>query len=166
MVSVSNVLTLLHRARLLLIALMVSLGLGGAVQLVWAGPAEEVAQIAAKRGPAFAQGNLDALVADFAENAVYTSSLVGFRFEGKQAISAFFSGLFQDYPNRRAVGSHSLTRVYGDHTVVANGYLDLTLIDRSGHVRTVPSRYSTTWVRIDGRWQIVDQLFSPVPGAR
>jgi uncharacterized protein (TIGR02246 family) len=165
MATRSNVLTLLQRSHVL-IAVIVGLVLCGAHDPAWAGPAEEVAQLAAKRGLAFAQGNLDTFIEDFAADAVFTSSLAGFRFEGKPAISAYYGGLFQDYPNRRSLVRHSLTHVYGDHTVVANSYTDLTLIDRSGQVKTVANRSSTTWVRIDGRWQIVNQHFSPMPGTR
>jgi uncharacterized protein (TIGR02246 family) len=164
--SAGLVLDVLQCARVLPLAVIVAVTLASGGQPAWAGPAEEVAQLATKRGPAFPQGNLDLFMADFAENAVFTPAPVGFRLEGKQAIRDYFAGLFQDYPSRRAVGSHPLTRVYDDHTVIVNGYVDVTLIDRSGHVRTLPLRGTTVWVKVGGRWQIADQTFSPVPSGR
>jgi len=50
-----------------------------------AGPVEEVAQIAGPRNQMFEEGNADALVSAFADNAVLTSSLSGYRIEGEVA---------------------------------------------------------------------------------
>ena len=66
-----------------------------------AGPAEEVAQIAGPRVQALEDGNIDAYVTAYADNAVFQSSLSPFRIEGKEAIRAYFNQLVQLYPKRR-----------------------------------------------------------------
>lgn len=50
-----------------------------------------------------------------------------------------------------------------DTVVVTNGYSDLTLVDRSGHVTRVRFRSSGMWIKLGGRWQLVDQHNSPMP---
>jgi len=84
----------------------------------WAGPAEEVAQIAGSRGKMFEEGTAEALTAAFADNAVLMSSLSGFRIEGKEAIRAYFTELFQLYPGRRLFTRQPSTRAYNDDLVI------------------------------------------------
>jgi hypothetical protein len=62
----------------LIAALSILMLVGGVVE-VWAGPAEEVAQIAGPRLQALQEGNLDAYVAAYADNAVFQSSLTAER---------------------------------------------------------------------------------------
>ena len=66
----------------------------------WAGPAEEVAQIAAPRGQAFQDGNVEAYTAAFADNVVFQTSFSAYRIEGKEAVKAYFTELFLLYPRR------------------------------------------------------------------
>jgi len=132
---------------------------------VWGGPAEEVAQIAGPRLQALQEGNLDAYVAAFADNAVFHSSLSPFRVEGKEAIRAHFTELFQMYPKRRVLLRQPSMRVYNDDLVISNTYSVLYLTDQKGQVITVPGRSSVTWAKVGGRWQIVDQHGSRIPVA-
>jgi uncharacterized protein (TIGR02246 family) len=133
----------------------------------WAGPVEEVTELAAKRGQAFSEGNADAYVADYAEDGVFTSSRATFRIEGKPAIRAFFAGLFQTYPQRRSVSRQVTSRVYGNDTiVVVDAYADQVWVDRNGQTTTPAIRTSAVWVKIGGRWLTVDSHLSRVPGPR
>jgi uncharacterized protein (TIGR02246 family) len=129
----------------------------------WAGPAEEVSQIAGPRLKALQEGNADSYTADFADNAVFYSSFSPFRIEGKEAIRAFFADLFQQYPKRRTFIRQPLVRVYGDNLVVQNGYAVLNWVDEEEDAETYNIRYSAVWVKIGGRWQIVDQHFARLP---
>ena len=133
----------------------------------WAGPIEEVAELTAKRGQAFSEGNADVYVADYADDAVFTSSRATFRIEGRPAIRAFFAGLFQTYPQRRSVPRQLTSRVYANDTVVVvDGYADQVWVDRSGQTTTPAIRTSSTWVKIGGKWLTVDTHLSRVPGGR
>jgi hypothetical protein len=66
-------------------SLLVLVGLLGAVPVVWAqaDPAKEVGDIARKRAEAADRGDVDAWVADLADNVVFTVARAGFRIEGK-----------------------------------------------------------------------------------
>jgi uncharacterized protein (TIGR02246 family) len=131
---------------------------------VWAGPTDEVLQIAGPRVKALEEGNLDAYMAAFADNAVFHSALSAFRIEGKEAIRAYFAELFQLYPKRRILPRQSSMRAYNDDLVIQNGYSALYLTDQKGEVLSYSLRSSVTWAKIGGRWQIVDQHGSRLPG--
>ena len=149
-----------------LTSLVFLLVLCGMMTEVWAGPAEEVAEIALRRAQGFREGNLDVFMADWADKGVLTSALAGFRFEGKEAVRAHFAALFEQYPQRQTVGRHAVSRAFANDTVVVtNGYSDLTLVDRSGHVSRFRLRTSVIWVKLDRRWQIVDQHNSVLPAS-
>ena len=130
---------------------------------VWAGPAEEVAQIAGPRLQAFQEGNLDAYAAAYADNAIIQSSLSPFRIEGKDAIRAYLAELFKIYPQRRVFLRQPSTRVYNDDLVIQNNYIVLDLTDQKGQVAALALRSSVTWAKIGGRWQIVDAHTSRLP---
>jgi len=85
------------------IAVLFTLSLVALAAESWAGPLEEVAQIAAPRGKMFEEGSAEGYAAAFADNAVLTSSLSAYRIEGKDAIQAYFVQLFQLYPRASAV---------------------------------------------------------------
>ncbi len=147
------------------IATLLALTIGGFGGVVWAGPAEEVAQMAAPRLQALQDGNLDAYMAAFADNAVFQSALSAFRVEGKEAIRAHFTELFAIYPKRRVLPRQSTTRVYNDDLVITNSYSVLYVTNQQGVVMTYPLRSSVVWAKIGGRWQIVDQHGSRLPVA-
>jgi len=141
----------------------------GTVPVVWAqvDPAKEVAAIAQKRAEAGARGDVDAFLADVADNVVFTASRAGFRIEGKEALRAFLTNLWQNYPTRQG-GSRQVTRrVYQEgNVVVVNGYNDQTFIDKNGRMFTLMQRNSQTWVKTGGRWLLVDQHNSGMPGTQ
>jgi hypothetical protein len=67
----------------------------GTVPVVWAqaDPAKEVADITRQRAEAAARGDVDAWLADLADNVVFTVARAGFRIEGKEAVRAFIGNL-------------------------------------------------------------------------
>jgi uncharacterized protein (TIGR02246 family) len=141
--------------------------LGALASEIWAGPAEDIAALG-QRGQAFMNGDVDGMTADFADDAVFIGITGGgFRVEGKARIRTYFSEFFKNFPQRSVAGRGSVTRVYANETVaIVNSYADLTLGDRAGHVTTYPYRATMVWMKLDGRWQIVDIHNSVVPGAR
>jgi uncharacterized protein (TIGR02246 family) len=145
------------------IGILLALTLIGLGAESWAGPIEDVAQIAAPRGKVFEEGTAEGYAAAFADSAVLTSSLSAFRIEGKEAIRAYFAELFQQYPGRRLFARQPAARAYGDDLVVQNGYFVLHLTDPKGQVTQLSLRASVVWSKIGGRWQIVDQHVSRIP---
>jgi uncharacterized protein (TIGR02246 family) len=131
----------------------------------WAGAAEEVATVGQQTIGAFEKGDIDTFIAGWADNAVFTPSVQAFRVEGKAAIKSYYSALFETYPTRHVVFRQGSTRVYANDTiVVTDAYSTLTLIDKSGNVSIHNLRNSTTWLKMDNQWRIVDNHISEVNG--
>lgn len=135
------------------------------IGMAWAGPVEEVTQIAAGRGQAFQDGNVEAYAAAFADNATFLSSFSPYRIEGKEAIKAYFTELFLMYPRRHLFIRQSAIRAYNDDLVIQNGYAVLNTLNERGEPKTLDTRYSVVWSKIGGKWQIVDQHVSRLPVA-
>jgi uncharacterized protein (TIGR02246 family) len=147
------------------IARLYAVILVGLAAEAWGGPIEEVSQIAGPRLQALQDGNLDAYTAAFADNAVVQTSLFPFRAEGKDAIRAQLTELFQLYPKRRVLVRQPSMRAYNDDLVVSNSYFVLYLTNQKGEVTNVTGRTSVTWAKLGGRWQIVDQHSARLPVA-
>jgi uncharacterized protein (TIGR02246 family) len=134
---------------------------------VWAqaDPAKEVADIRAKQGAAGAKGEVDGVLAPMADNVVVTAARAGFRMEGKEAVRAFLTNLFQNYPTRQELARQVTYRVYQEgNVVVVNNYVDQTFIDKNGRMSRLMQRNSQTWVKTGGRWLLVDLHNSGMPG--
>jgi uncharacterized protein (TIGR02246 family) len=132
----------------------------GASAVVSAGPAEEVAQIAAPRLGALESGNIDAYVAAYADNAVFFAAFSPFRIDGKEAIRTYFSELLRMYPKVRVIVRQPSTRVYNDDLVIQNAYFVLNWTNDKGDQKVFNVRGSTTWAKVNGHWLIVDQHVS------
>ena len=144
-----------------LVSLLVVLAIAS---VAWAaGEEEEVARVIVQRVQAFNEGNIEAFTATFADNAAVTPPGSPFRIEGKDALRAYYAGLFQAFPTRRFVARQGSIRVYGGTTAVTNAYYTLTLVDRAGKVTTIHGRINVTYVKVGDRWLTVDQHASAVP---
>jgi len=130
---------------------------------IWAGPVEEVAQIAGPRLKAFHEGDLDGFTAAFADNAVVNASSSAFRIEGKEAIRAYFTEFFQMFPRRRFLVRQPIVRAYNDDLVISNSYGAMNLTDQQGKLTAFHVRSVVVWSKLGGRWQIVDQHTSRLP---
>jgi len=135
----------------------------GIAPAVWAGAAEEVAQVIAQRVQAYNEGNLEAFMGTVADDSVQTPDGSPFRLEGKDAIRANLERVFQTFPTRRYIARQRSIRAYGDTTAVSNTYYTATLVDRTGKAITVHGRLSITFVKLGGRWLAVDQHASVMP---
>ena len=147
------------------IAMLCALTLTVLAAQIWAGPVEDVAQIAGPRLKAFHEGDLDAFTAAFADNAVVNASSSAFRIEGKEAIRAYFTEFFQMFPRRRFLVRQPVMRAYNDDLVVSNSYAAMNLTDQQGKVTAFQVRSSVVWAKLGGRWQIVDTHTSRLPVA-
>ncbi len=134
----------------------------GAASAVWAGPAEEAAQILHQLTQAYHEGNAEALGGLYASDAVLHSSLSPFRVEGRDAIRALFAGGFRTFPTRALVHRQVSTRVYGG-TAVTDAYFSLTIADTKGNARTLHGRGSIISVEDQGQRVIVSHHTSLLP---
>lgn len=149
----------------MLSALLTLVFLCGAVPVVWADPVKEVTDIAQKRAAAGARGDVDAWLADVADNVVFTAARAGFRIEGKEALRTFITNLWQQYPTRQTLARQVTRRVFQDgNVVIVNGYADQTFTDKNGRMSVLMQRNSQTWVKTGGRWLLVDVHNSAMPG--
>jgi len=73
------------------------------------------------------------------EDAAVTGPASPFRIEGKEALKAYYSDLFQAFPTVRVAVRQRSVRIYGD-TAVINTYYTLTQVDREGKVTTTHGR--------------------------
>jgi len=123
---------------------------------------QEMSAINQRRNVAFEKGDADAYAADFADNAVYTSSLQPYRIEGKAAIKDFITTtLFEPYPTHHIAPRGGTTRVYDNGTVVvSDGNTVITFTDKNGNAKDIFTRSSFTWVKMGNEWKIVDQHIS------
>lgn len=125
---------------------------------------EEIAELERQHVDAFNEGDLDAWMAIYIENAVHTAATMPFRIEGKDAIRAECADIFHTYPMRRAVLQQSSIRVYNDDSIaVTNSYLHIALVDRAGHAEHADLRCSKTWVKQGNQWRLVDVHVSRLP---
>ena len=149
-----------------LTCLAVLIVVSGVVSEVWAGAEEEIARVREQRVQAFQDGNLEAFIDSFADNATVTPPGEPFRIEGKDAIRAYYAGLFQAFPTRRVIARQTSVRVYEGTTAVVNTYARLTLVDRTGKPTITNGRASFTYVKLGGRWLVVDQHSSALPASQ
>lgn len=130
----------------------------------WAGPIEEVAAFGAPRAKAFSAGDVEGWTAAYAENGAWFSQFSPYRIDGRAAIRAYFVDFFNRYPGSRNFLLHQPAfRAYGENLVVGDGYYQLTVTDKAGKTATTHARYTVTWAKFEGRWQIVSQHNAPVP---
>jgi uncharacterized protein (TIGR02246 family) len=147
------------------IAALFAVILTGLASEIWAGPVEEVTQIAGPRLKAFQEGDVDAFTAAYADNAVVNASSSAFRIEGKEAIRAYFTEFFQIFPRRRFLVRQPAMRAYNDDLVISNSYGAMNLTDQQGKVTAFHVRSVVVWSKLGGRWQIVDTHTSRIPVA-
>ena len=91
---------------------------------------EEIAELERQRVDAFNEGDLDAWMAIYIENAVHTAATMPFRIEGKDAIRAECADIFHTYPMRRAVLQQSSIR-----TIAGNREAHIHVAQRAHDLR-------------------------------
>ena len=77
------------------------------------------------------------------------------------AVKAYFVGAFQALPKATVKFGDQLIRVYGD-TAVNTGYYTFSFT-KDGETKSIPARYSFTYVEDGNDWKIVDHHSSAMP---
>jgi len=119
------------------VALVLTAGLS--VQTATAGPQEDVAAAAEKWTTVFAENNPDTIMALYAKDGVLWGTLSPTVRSDPAALKAYFVGAFQALPKA--------TVKFGDQ----------------GETKSIPARYSFTYVKDGNDWKIVDHHSSAVP---
>jgi uncharacterized protein (TIGR02246 family) len=128
-----------------------------------AGPAEKIAQLMQQLDQTFNEGNLDAYMAPYADNTVFSPPNVPFRIEGKDALRAYYAGTLQAFPRRRVDARQPSIQVYDGKTAVVSRYNRATFVDKSNNVTNFYLRQTYTWVKLGERWTLVEQHYSTLP---
>ena len=126
-----------------------------------AGPQEDVAAATAKWGETLGQQNPDTITALYAKDGVLWGTLSPTVRSGPEAIRAYFVAAFGALPQIKVTFGDQLIRVYGN-TAVNTGYYTFAYT-KDGEAKTLPARYSLTFVKDGDSWMIVDHHSSSVP---
>ena len=143
------------------IALMLLSTQTATAQTATAGPQAEVAAATQKWGAIFAQNNPDTILALYDKNAVLWGTLSPTVRSDPGALKAYFVGAFGALPKATVKFGDQLIRVYGN-TAVNTGYYTFSYV-KDGEAKSIPARYSLTYVKDGNDWKIVDHHSSSVP---
>jgi uncharacterized protein (TIGR02246 family) len=148
------------------------LGISG-VMLVWtiglsaqtaaACPRESVAAAVEKWASVFAENNPDTIVALYSKDAVLWGTLSPTVRSDRAALKAYFVAAFQTLPKATVKFGDQLIRVYGD-TAIDTGYYTF-YYTKDGETKSLPARYSFTFVKDGNDCKIVDHHSSAMPSA-
>ena len=126
-----------------------------------AGPKEDVAAATAKWAQVFEQQNADKIATLYTKDGALWGTLSPTLRSGPEAIRAYFIGAFGALPQIKVSFGDQLIRVYGD-TAINTGYYTISYTT-DGVVKSIPARYSFTFVKEGDEWLIADHHSSQVP---
>jgi uncharacterized protein (TIGR02246 family) len=143
--------------------LVVAASVGMNACLAIAGPQEDVAAATANWANVFGDNNPDAILPLYAKDAVLWGTLSPTVRSDPGAIKAYFVGAFSVLPKASVKFGEQLIRIYGN-TAVNTGYYTFSYV-KDGETKSLPARYSLTFVKDADQWLIVDHHSSAVPPA-
>jgi uncharacterized protein (TIGR02246 family) len=139
-------------------ALLVGLLLFGSVAS--AAPKDDVAAATARWGQAIAENDPDKVLPFYAEDAVLWGTLSPKVRADRAAVRDYFVSAFKILPSLKVTFGEQLIPVYGN--AINTGYYTFAYV-KDGQAKTLPARYSFTYVHEGGNWMIVDHHSSAVP---
>ena len=128
-----------------------------------AGPKEDVAAATMKWSETLAQNDPDKIVLLYATDGVLWGTLSPTVRSDRAALRDYFVTAFKVLPKLKVSFGEQFIRVYGD-TAVNTGYYTFSYV-KDGEPKTLPARYSFTFVKEGGNWMIVDHHSSAMPAA-
>jgi uncharacterized protein (TIGR02246 family) len=147
--------------RIPFLVLIAAFALLGAAPSGWAGDKEDVAAATAQWAKTFTDDNPDPILALYDKEAVLWGTLSPTRRDDPAAIRDYFVKAFAALPGHKVSFGDQLIRVYGN-TAINTGYYTFSFV-KDGQAKTLPARYSFTYVKRGARWMIVDHHSSAVP---
>ncbi len=127
----------------------------------WAGDKDDVAAATAKWAETFTNDDPGPILALYDQEAVLWGTLSPTRRDDPAAIRDYFVKAFAALPQHKVTFGDQLIRVYGN-TAINTGYYTFSFV-KDGQAKTLPARYSFTYVKRNGNWMIVDHHSSEVP---
>ena len=127
----------------------------------WAGPKEDVAAASATWARALGEDDPDKVLPLYANDAVLWGTLSPTVRADQAALRDYFATAFKVLPGLKVAFGEQLIRIYGG-TAVNTGYYTFSYV-KDGETRSLPARYSFTYVRRGDAWMIVDHHSSTMP---
>lgn len=127
------------------------------------GPKEEVAATTLAWGQALGQDDPEKVLPFYADDAVLWGTLSPTLRSDRAALRDYFVTAFKVLPGLKVSFGDQLIRVYGN-TAVNTGYYTFSYT-KDGEIKSLPARYSFTYVESGDRWLIVDHHSSAMPSA-
>ena len=126
-----------------------------------ASPKEDVAAATTKWAQTLAQNDPDKIVLLYATDGVLWGTLSPTVRSDRAALRDYFVTAFKLLPSLEVTFGEQLIRLYGN-TAVNTGYYTFSYV-KDGENKTLPARYSFTFVKQGGNWMIVDHHSSAMP---
>jgi uncharacterized protein (TIGR02246 family) len=124
-------------------------------------PKDEVADATLTWAQALGEDDPDKVLPLYAEDAVLWGTLSPTVRADRAALRDYFVTAFRVLPSLKVTFGDQLIRVYGN-TAVNTGYYTFAYI-KDGETKSLPARYSFTFVKNGERWLIVDHHSSAMP---
>jgi uncharacterized protein (TIGR02246 family) len=144
-------------------ALALSVVLLPFVPVASAGPKEDVTAATFAWGHALGEDDPDKVLPLYSDDAVLWGTLSPTVRADRAALRDYFVTAFKVLPGLKVAFGDQLVRVYGD-TAINTGYYTFSYA-KDGETKTLPARYSFTYVKNSDRWLIVDHHSSAMPPA-
>ena len=129
----------------------------------WAGPKEDVAAATSRWAQALGEDDPEKVLPLYADDAVLWGTLSPKVRADRAEVRDYFVAAFKVLPGLKVDFGDQLIRVYGD-TAINTGYYTFSYV-KDGQTRTLPARYSFTYVKYGLQWLIVDHHSSAMPPA-
>ncbi len=124
-------------------------------------PKDEVAEATQTWAQALGEDDPDKVLPLYAEDAVLWGTLSPTVRADRAALRDYFVTAFRVLPGLKVAFGEQLIRVYGN-AAVNTGYYTFSYI-KDGETKSLPARYSFTFVKNGERWLIVDHHSSAMP---
>jgi uncharacterized protein (TIGR02246 family) len=125
-------------------------------------PKEEVAAAGSLWAQTLAEDNPDEMLPLYSDDAVLWGTLSPVVRADRAAVRDYFVAAFKALPGLKVVFGDQLIRVYGD-AAVNTGYYTFCYVKDGADTKTLPARYSFTYVKRGDHWLIVDHHSSTMP---
>ena len=126
-----------------------------------AGPQEDVAAASMKWAAALGEDDPDKVLPFYAQDAVLWGTLSPTVRSNPAALREYFVNAFKALPGLKVAFGEQLIRIYGS-TAINTGYYTFSFV-RDGEAKTLPARFSFTYVNMGKNWMIVDHHSSAMP---
>ena len=126
-------------------------------------PKDEVAAAALTWARALGEDDPDKVLPLYSDDAVLWGTLSPTLRSDRAALRDYFVTAFTVLPGLQVTFGDQLIRVYGG-TAVNTGYYTFSYV-KDGEAKSLPARYSFTYVKIGNSWLIVDHHSSAMPSA-